>query len=259
MFKLLNLLDELLAKARRLQESGRSQDALPILRRLCKCPDLSAARTLEVHQLLGETHLELSQFKFARKHLRAALRLEPHNASTHHLLALAIQSDPEFDSSRAAAHHRRALELAPSEPDFLTPAGAYFVEMGRVRKGLEMLRRAVELLPDDFDTFQALIESLCEASRFDEARKTLNGARFRFCGHARFASLHTEVELREIRQRQHAARTDAPATEHAEPVILPFNRAVAKGPKPVRAYRRDAARSYIGRPHLLRRFDAEAQ
>src|SRR5262245_47873541 len=180
MFKTLNLLDELLTKARRLQGIGRAQDALPILRRLCKYPQLSAAAAAEVHQLLGETYLDLSQFKLARKHLRAALRIEPQNAATHHLLALAIQNDAESDSSRAARHHRRALELAPNESGYLTDAGAYFVEMGREKKGLTLLRRAAELKPEDFDIFKSLVESLCEASRFDEARKALNGARFQY-------------------------------------------------------------------------------
>lgn len=256
MCKTLNLLDGILSKARRLQEMGRSHDALPILCRLSKYPELPPAVAAEVRQAMGEAYLDVGQFRAARKCLRVALRLEPANATVHHLLARAIESDPQCDSRLAGRHHRRALELAPHDADFLAIGGSYFVEMGRVRRGLELLRRAVELAPDDFEILDSLVEALCDVNRFDEARKTLNAARFQFSGNMRLPNLVAGVELREIRERQAAARHSSPDTRITEPIVFQFPGVTPSSNRPVRALRRDAGRTRVSRPHLLRRFDA---
>lgn len=257
MSKTLNLVDCLLAKARQLHELGRPQDSLPILRRLSRSPDLSQTILAELHNLLGEAYYELNQFGSARKHLRRALRLEPENCNTHHLLALAIESDAECDSSLAGRHHRRALELAPDSPDFLAAAGAYFVEVGRIRKGIELLQRAWELATDDFAILKSLVEALCEAERFDEARRTVNAARFRIGRDARIPALSADVELSALRYRQRETKSFSTADRVENAVILPFAGVTGGERKPVRAYRRDAALARLQRPHLLRRYDAE--
>lgn len=257
MSKMLNLVDCLLTRARGLQEIGRPQDALPILRRLSRFPGLSIATGSEILQLLGESCLELRDFRAARKHLRQLIRIEPHNAYAHHLLALAIENDAECDAAKASRHHRRAIELAPNCGDFLAAAGAYFANLGQVRKGIELLRRAWELAPDDFDIFKSLVESLCENAQFVDARRTLGVAQFRHGRDGRFAAISTDIELRELHHQRRTANQDQAANRLHEPTILPFNDTVANSPKPVRAYRRDVGRTRIQRPHLLRRYDAE--
>src|SRR5260370_10663158 len=142
MGRTLNLLDGLLIKAQALHELGRSRDALPILRRLHARPELPPAARISVHHLLGDIYLNLREFRRARQHLVAAIKLEPENATTHHCLALAIQRDPEVNAQRAARHYRPAAELAPDNARLLADAGAFAVEMGRTRKGLALLRLA---------------------------------------------------------------------------------------------------------------------
>ena len=257
MSKTLNLVDGLLSKARQLQELGRPQDSLPILRRLCRFPDLSQSTQAELHHLLGEAYFELSQWRLARKHLRQTLRLEPENCNAHHLLALTIESDAECDSRLASRHHRRALELSPDSPDFLAAAGSYFVEVGQVRKGIDLLRRAWELAPDQFDILKSLVEGYCEAEQFDDARRTLNAARFRIGGDARIPTLAANLELQELRHRQRNLKPVITIHRDDEPVILPFVVGAVGTPRPVRAHRRDGARAHMQRPHLLRRYDAE--
>ncbi len=257
MSKMLNLADCLFARARGLQEIGRPQDALPILRRLSRFPGLSTTAGSEILQLLGEGCLELRDFRAARKHLRQLLRIDPHNAYAHHLLALAIENDAESDAAKSSRHHRRAIELAPNCPDFLAAAGVYFVDTGRARKGIELLRRAWELAPDDFDTLKLLVESLCESAKFDDAHRTLGIAQFRHGRDGRFPVISTGIELRELCHQRRAESRAATNNRLQESTILPFNDAVADAPKPVRAHRRDAGRSRVQRPHLLRRYDAE--
>src|SRR5262249_25688032 len=159
------------SKARRLQEMGRSRGALPILRRLVHYPDLPQTITAEVYHLLGEAFFDLQQFGDARKMFRAALRLEPENPRSYHFLALTIESEAEADAASAARHYQKAIDLAPASAELLADAGAYFVQMGRVDKGLELLHQAVEKAPDDLEILKTFVHSLGDAEQLEEAKR----------------------------------------------------------------------------------------
>lgn len=249
MGKTLRLQDHLLSRARHLMEMGQPDAAIATLRRLVRLPNLPAAVAAEAHQRLGEVHLNLGQYRQARQQLRRSLRLEPASAAANHALARAIASDPHMDAAAASRYYRRALELSPREPRLLADAGAYFAQMGRIKKGLTMLRQAVDLAPESIDALRSLTETLCELERFDEALKTVRVAAFRMRSEPRLAQMREQIEFRQARHAQRKA-VRPPAAEGKPPVLLPFLRVVAERPNRGTRYRSDTISKI--RPHLPR-------
>jgi Tfp pilus assembly protein PilF len=248
MGRTLNLLDHLLTESRRLLANDRPREALSLLEHVVRFTDIPLASAAEGQSLLGETYLKLGQYRRARRHLRRAIGWLPKNAVAHHLLARSIIADPAVDAARAAKPFRRALELDPTNAQLLAEAGAYFGEMGRWREALELLEKAVELAPEDLGVLKALVDAMCEAERFEEARRAVDVARFRVQGEQRLGQLRHDVEFRRAQQQQGGAPDDAE--------VLPFLRIHREEEESVRQkkYRRDAASK--PRPHLPRAFRA---
>jgi Flp pilus assembly protein TadD len=249
---MLNLLGSVVTQARHLQEIGRTHDALSLLRRYAIQPELPASVAGEAHHLMGELCLNLQQHRQARKHLTAALRLRPDDAAAHHMMANAIDRDPQVDAQAASRFYHRALDLAPNDVALLADAGLFHVDMGRSEKGLNLLRRAIEIDPDDLDVLQSLLVALGELDRFDEARRELNRARFRHGRDPRYLKLVSDLEFHESRRRQ---RNRKSADELQKPAggVLPFLRIVSddEPKKPAKRFSR-LDQTSASRPHLAR-------
>jgi Flp pilus assembly protein TadD len=252
MGRMLNLLESVVTRARQLQDVGRTHDALSLLRRHANQPELPAPMAAETHHLMGELCLNLQQHRQARKHLATAIRLQPRDATVHHMMANAIDRDPEIDAQAASRYYRSALELAPNDPALLTDAGLFHVDMGRSGKGLTMLRLAVELAPDDMNVLQSLLVALGELDRFDDARTEINAARFRHARNPQFLKLVSDLEFQETRRQQKKSRPVAEVRDPADAAILPFRELAAdeiQKKKPAKRFvRHDAASA--SRPHL---------
>jgi tetratricopeptide (TPR) repeat protein len=249
MGRTLNLLDHLLVESRRLLSIDQPRKALALLQRLARLTDIPLSPAAEGQRLLGETYLKLSQYRSARRHFRRAIAWQPENAAAHHLLARAIVSDPAVDGARAAKPFRRALELDPGNVQLHCDAGVYFGEMGRWGDALALLERAVELAPEDLSVLRALVDAMCEAERFEEARRTVDVARFRFRGVGRLGQLRDNVEFRRSQQSQATG-------EGAD--VLPFLRVVGGEGESVRGkkLRRDrASKAHPHLPRVIRHFD----
>src|SRR5438876_1109650 len=102
MGRMLNLLESVVTRARHLQDIGRTYDALSLLRRHANQPELPPPVAAEAHHLMGELCLNLQHHRQARKHLTAALRLQPDDAAVQPLMANAIDRDPEVDAQAAS-------------------------------------------------------------------------------------------------------------------------------------------------------------
>src|SRR6516165_667734 len=168
MMPTLNLVERVLAMGRRYQEAGRHRDAVVVLMRLSRFRYLPAEAAEETQARLAEIHLKRRKYKRARRHLTAALRHQPDNARYHYLMATAVEADKKADPERAAEHFRRALELDPEQPKCLGDYGLVAIRLGQSEEGLQCLRRAVEVAPDDPDVLQRLVKGLCLANRPDE-------------------------------------------------------------------------------------------
>jgi tetratricopeptide (TPR) repeat protein len=254
MSKTLKLLDCLLARGRNLQQLGREQDALILFERLAGFRQLPRKIAEETQVRLAEILLERGEYQAARRHLTAALAQKPTGARYHFLMAQALEADENGNDRRALDHYRMSLQLDGDQPECLGKAGMLALQLGKVVDGLKWLRRAVELAPDDPEAVARLVEGLQEVGRSEEARLTLRAALFRNPRDGRFRKLWSDFHFQQLRQEQESkrqARYDAGTEE--KPIVLPFLRPVSV-PTQSRGkrVRRDPA-GPLPSPHLPRR------
>jgi len=250
MAKTLNLCECLLQMGRDWQSVGRLAEASRVLQRLAGFRDQPAAVAEETHARLANIFLQLRDFKKARRHLTAVMFFRPSHAPYYYQLASALHHDDAADPSRAVRYYRQALRLDPDQPRWWADFGRLLLQIGKTRKGVVALRKALSLDADDPVTIARLVEGLCLADRPGEARRVLREARFRHPRDPRFRKLWNDFQFRQISETQ----DEPPAA--AEPVILPFVRraslqvAPASDASPGRIIRLDEASKPA--PHLPR-------
>jgi tetratricopeptide (TPR) repeat protein len=231
----LNLVDHLLSRGRHFQQLGRTHDALRILSRLAGYRELPAAVAEEVQFRLGELQLGRKKYARARRHLAAALRYAPDNARYHYLLARAHDADRDGDPARAAEHYGSSLALDGTRTDCLCAHGQLALRLSRTDEGLECLRVAAKLAPDDVKVLAQVAEGLRTAGRADEARGLLLAARFRNPRDGRYLKLWNDFQFHAARRRQDAARSEQAFADDG-PVLLPFRRPAREAaPRPAGA------------------------
>ncbi len=222
----LNLVDRLLAMGRKFQALGRDHDARQVLGRLARFGELPGPVAEETQVRLAEMLLKKRKFRRARRHLTAALVHQPDHARYHHLLATALDAEDRGDPERAAEHYRKSLELDPQQPRCLGEYGLLALRLGRTEEGLDALRRAAELAPDDARVLETVADGLRQEGLVDEARTLVRAALFRNPKDARFRKLRNDFEYAQLRQEQQARGLTGRAGRAADdgPVLLPFVR-----------------------------------
>lgn len=250
----LNLVEHLLAMARKYQDLGRTQDALRILTQLSGFRDLPGPAAEEAVVRLAEIQLKRRKYTRARRHLTAVLRHQPTEGRYHYLMGTACLAEGRGDLEQAAEHFRRALELEPTLVKCLLDSGLLALRLGQVDEGLARLRRAAELSPNDPQVIAKLVKGLRQTGRSDEARAVLRAALFRNPRLPRFRRLWQEFQFQQLRQEQERQRLERQelADNPDEPVLLPFVRPVLgpqQGTEPPKGVRKDGPAT-VGGPHL---------
>jgi tetratricopeptide (TPR) repeat protein len=225
MSRMLNLVDELLSRSRRLQQFGRHDEAFNVLTRLATFPDLPARARQEAEARLGELCLRERKYKRARRHLRAALRHQPKNARYHYLLAHAFARGSAADMSRALDHYRLSLELKPGRPARLCAVGLLLVRLGLSARGLQYLRQAIQFAPEDVAILRKVVKGMQLANRAAEARQLLFGARFRRPHDRELTALCHNLQFDQLRKDQQISRQRVANVNRNALVLLPFVRA----------------------------------
>jgi len=238
MSKTLNLFDRLLALGRNYQQLHRDHEALHILGRLARLPDLPTDIAEETQARLAELNLQRKKPGRAQRHLAAALVHCPDNARYHFLIASALIRDKK-NRARAVRRYRLSLKLEPNQPACLCAYGLLLVRSGQAKRGLELLRRAAGLAPDDPAVIGKLIRGLRLAHEPAEARRVLIAARFRNPHDGRFVRLYNDFMFGRLRRAQ-ARRDRLPVAANDRPMLLPFVRLVGE------------AEAAAGEPKLLR-------
>jgi tetratricopeptide (TPR) repeat protein len=226
----LNLVEHILALGRRYQELGRHRDALQVFTRLCSFRNLPADAAEEAQVCLAELHLKRRRFSRARRHLTAALQYQPKSARYHFLMATALHSDDRGDLERAAEHFRQALELEADNVRCLAEYGLLLIRMSQNEEGLNHLRRATELAPEQADILGKLVKGLRLSGRSDEARSALRAGLFRNSRNRRFRKLWNDFQIDALRRRQETGRLRRSRGKDDGPVLLPFIRVVSDAP-----------------------------
>jgi tetratricopeptide (TPR) repeat protein len=221
----LNLLDRLLTQARHLLVLGRRLEARRRLEKLLAFPDVPVTERIEARRLLADLQIDNQNYRKARRHLTAALGLDPESAELHYQLGTALDLDPDVEPKRAAKYFRKALELKPDEARYWSAYGQVCLRVGRERAAYGAFVAAADLAPNQVEVIDEIVDGFCFLGRHDDARATLMAARFRL-GHSteleqlwnRFRFLMARDKQQSLRRREALARGEA--------VVLPFKLSV---------------------------------
>jgi tetratricopeptide (TPR) repeat protein len=243
MGRTLKWVDHVLRQSRLELNAQKPEQAVSLLDRLICATDLSEQDKVELLEQLGEAYSMLRNWRLARKSYREALKLRPDAGHLYQRLARAIASDPAMDARRAGRYYRNALKFLPRNVALLCEAGTFFADMGRWKLSLRCLQRAVDLAPEDLGVLATLVEVLCRAERFDEARRAVRISRFRFRGEHRLNGLQQAVDCSDLQSRQKGCISE-PAGN-----VVPFLRIADSDDRPVRQkrWRKDSVST--PRPH----------
>lgn len=231
MSRMLTLIHSGWMAARSMARKGQRTTALAQLTRLLSRPDLPSPMAADARRLAAELLIESEDYAKARRHLRAAVALEPCCARTHYLFGLAHEGDPLGDDRQAALRFRKAAELAPDNRVYRAAFGRAAVRAGCAKTGVRALLAAAEAGPDDLDVLRVVVEGLIEAGRVRAARSVLAKARFLRPGSQELCRLWDRLRFETARVNQRTARSvqDARRAKEGELLLLPFVRVVRTG------------------------------
>ena len=146
-------------------EAGRYADAAHRLEAVLPF----AAKSFEVHELLGLTYASMSENAKALSQLKLAVQLKPDSAAGRtNLGAILLQSG---DADLAGQQFRKALQLEPVSYDANHDLGEFYIQSGRVADALPLLRSAYGIKPDAYDNSYDLAMADLLLGRLDEARQ----------------------------------------------------------------------------------------
>jgi tetratricopeptide (TPR) repeat protein len=240
---------------------GKRIDALNRLTQLLARPDVPAAMATEGHRFAGELALELGKYATARRHLKAATKLEPTLAEAYFLAGRAWEEDPDGCDRRAAICFKKAATL-DAKAQYRVAFGRAAARCGKVKLGTREMLAATEQASGDITIVRIAVSGLLEAGKAEEARQVIAKARFLCPDNYELAAFGERVKFETARQSQKSAKTrentryaqDAHFATDGDRVTLPFVRLADDDSSPSTkgskggTVRRDAAS--FPRPHL---------
>jgi putative PEP-CTERM system TPR-repeat lipoprotein len=128
-------------------------------------------KDIVLRNYLGERALRKPDYKSAARHYQALLALQPDNVRFLNNLAWV---SGELGDPKALSYAEKASALAPADPAVLDTLGTLLVKKGDVTQGLEKLRQAAQLGPNQSDIRLHLAKALIKAGDKTAARKELD-------------------------------------------------------------------------------------
>ena len=119
---------------------------------------------------LAEMASSRKDYAAAATHYRALLADQPKNPNLLNNLAWALG---EARDPKALSYAEEANKLAPNQPAIMDTLGVLLVDKGDFERGLELLRKAVELAPQAPAVRFNLAKSLVKANKKADAKKEL--------------------------------------------------------------------------------------
>lgn len=147
--RLLPHLDLRLHHGTALVNAGRAQEGIDLIKE-----QLSKKPTSYGYCMLAQNLINLGLFSEAREAAKKAIELEPDFDEAHFFLGEAYRKDDALDKRcrivAAVEHFREALRLDPKVSATWHSLGVTLIESGEeVEQGMDALRRAISLNPDD--------------------------------------------------------------------------------------------------------------
>jgi tetratricopeptide (TPR) repeat protein len=167
-------------------QRGISEDLVRRLARLAQAhPEIE-----QVHEALAEMRIAMHDLAGAEKERRLAasapLQISSEDEWVHRLTQFCFNTEfLRVRADRAATEHRfdaaekllrRALQIAPADPDLLEKICPIFEKMGRAQEALEVMRQGMAACPDNPGVREELARLLCSQHRADEAVAMLRAA-----------------------------------------------------------------------------------
>jgi Flp pilus assembly protein TadD len=245
MSRTLSFFDRAWAAAREHAKAGRRADAVALLTNLLARPGLPGPVAAKAHRLAGRSHLLAERYARARRHLRAAAKLEPGDADTQYRLGLAYENDPYGCDRRAARRFRKAAALDRTNARYWAAFARAAARCGADAAAVRAADTAAGLAPGYAPVLAVVAEALTAAGRADRAVAMIGKARFAAPGDAAVAGLWDRVRFAAAA----AGQRPAGPRRATNPAVLPFVR-VAGGAVGGRVVRRDVASAAV--PHVGR-------
>lgn len=127
-----------------------------------------AAKTFEVHELLGLIYAAQSQGPKAIEQLEIAVRLKPDSAAARVNLAASLYHDGK--SAQAEEQFRKALELDPQDYDANHNLGELYIQSGKMAQAVPLLEKAQASRPS-YDNGYDLALAYFLTGKLDQARQ----------------------------------------------------------------------------------------
>lgn len=133
------------------------------------CDDLGCNQALEE---IGDNYLSLRKFDRSIKALKQAKKVNPKSANAHYLLGFAYSAVNEWKESIYELEIANSLE--PNHPEILRCLGWSVYHYGDKEKGVVLLKRAMNMAPQDVLILCDLGVCYLNSRRFDEAEGVFN-------------------------------------------------------------------------------------
>jgi Flp pilus assembly protein TadD len=156
-----------------LHQAGQLQAAAAKYQQLLKA-DLDENQQARVLSLLATTLLQQQQFNDAAQTFQAALKLNPHDASTHNNLGVCLKQ--LGNKALAIKHFKQAVDLDGNYADALNNYAAALIDERQQLEAISYLDQAIAIKPDYADSHYNRGTALQSLKRFDEAEESFQRA-----------------------------------------------------------------------------------
>lgn len=164
--KKFNSIDFVLRQYEALMQGGKNAEAEKLAAEWIK----GNPKDVALRIYLAERATRIRQFDVAVKHYKAVLLLQPENAVVLNNLAW---TSGQLKDPEAIKYAEKAHALQPNNAIVLDTLGVLLAEQGNASRGIELLQKAVGLVPDAHAIRLNWAKALAGAGRKDEAKRAL--------------------------------------------------------------------------------------
>jgi putative PEP-CTERM system TPR-repeat lipoprotein len=127
-------------------------------------------KDLTLHMFIAVQSQMKKDYAAATAHYRAALAIEPDNATVLNNFAVVLS---DAGDAKAVEYAQRAYQLAPYNPDVMDTFGWVLVQTHEATRGTELLRAAANLAPTNYEIRLHFAKALIQAGDKAGARREL--------------------------------------------------------------------------------------
>jgi putative PEP-CTERM system TPR-repeat lipoprotein len=149
-----------------LQSAGKPDQAIAFEQRWQK----DHPKDVQLRSFLGQQAVMAKDYPVAVQQYRSVVEVEPDNVTVLNNLAWSLN---ELGDPKALEYAERASALAPNMPTVLDTYGWILVQRGDAKRGLDMLREATRLAPQDTEIRLHLAKALLKTGDKAAAKSEL--------------------------------------------------------------------------------------